>query len=635
MIEILVVIPYKEAEEAYKHAINRINVKEVHFTTILNVFGTDNRTLEVLKPYDIVVVRGMTSRAVSKLYPEINKIDISMTSSDVLDSILDVREKYGICKIGLILSDSSICSVEAMKALSGFDIEAEFAEDAIELEKKALSLMSRGCDVLVGGLTLKDLCNKIDFPYVQIKTGSWAIEKSIRDAIVAAQILDKERTRAGLLDSIIDNTSGCLFAVNSFGNIIASNQMANRFFSTDEMVGKSASEFYPEGILAMTSLSGSKVEIVQNIAGRTMMITQTPIKSSSDEVKATIVEMLTVDDIMEKEKKVRSRLSEKGLTARYHFSDIVAEQLNMKQIIAKAIKYASVEGNVLLTGETGTGKELFVQSMHNASGRADGPFVAINCAALSEQLLESELFGYAEGAFTGASKGGKAGLFELAHGGTIFLDEIGEMPIQLQAKILRVLQENEVRRVGGHEVIPVDVRVMSATNKNIPELISKGLFRRDLYYRINLLSLNIPPLRERVNDIGILFEHFVKRNAKRFNIMTPIIENDAIAELQKYSWMGNARELRNVAERIVVLANEAKITAQTIKNADIPESELICREDSIALRSLSSNINYKTMSVEKLYNAYLESNLSLSDFSKESGISRTTLWRRFKELESI
>ncbi|MBQ2259106.1 MAG: sigma 54-interacting transcriptional regulator [Spirochaetales bacterium] len=633
MIEILVVVPYREVEEAYKHAINRIRVKEVNFTTILNIYGTDNRTLEALKPYDIVVVRGMTGLAVSKLYPEINKIDISITSSDVLDSILDVKNTYGPCKIGLILSDNTICSIEAIREISGFDIEAEYAEDEDGLEKKAMSLISRGCDVLVGGLTLKDLCQKIDFPYVQIKTGVWAVEKSIRDAIVAAQILDRERTKTSLLDSIIDNTSGCLFAVNTFGTVIASNQKANKFFSVDDMTGKSVTEFYPEGILSMTTLSGTKVEIVHNIAGKTMMVTQTPIIVSDGDVKATIVEMQTVDDIREKEKKVRSRLSEKGLTARYHFSDIIAEHLSMKQIIAKAVRYASVEGNVLITGETGTGKELFVQSMHNASPRSEGPFVAINCAALSEQLLESELFGYAEGSFTGASKGGKAGLFELAHGGTIFLDEIGEMPMQLQAKILRVLQENEVRRVGGHEVIPVDVRVMSATNKNIPELIAKGLFRRDLYYRINLLSLSIPPLRERINDIGLLFEHFVKRNAKRFNIMVPAIDNDAIAELQKYRWMGNIRELRNVAERIVVLTTESKITANTIKNADIPDSERLYQEEAPQPLFVSS-INYKAMATEELYEAYLESRLSLSDFAKNSGISRTTLWRRFKKIES-
>lgn len=627
MIEILVVVPYREVEEAYKHAIERINVKEVNFTTILNIHGTDDRTLKALSSYDIVVVRGMTSRAVSKLYPGINKIDISMTSSDVLDSILEVREKYGKCRIGLILSDNSICSIESMMALSGFQIEAEFAEDENELESKVHSLISRGCDVLVGGLTLKELCQKIDFPFVQIKTGSWAIEKSIRDAIVAAQILDKERTRASLLDSIIDNTSASLFAVNAFGTVIASNHIAESFFGSS-MVGKPVTGFYPEALLSMTAASGTKVEIVHSILGKTMLVTQTPIIDAGGDVKATIVEMETVEELQQKEKKVRSRLSEKGLTARYHFSDLIAEQLSMKQIIAKAIRYAAVDGNVLITGETGTGKELFVQSMHNASGRADGPFVAINCAALSEQLLESELFGYAEGAFTGASKGGKAGLFEIAHGGTIFLDEIGEMPLQLQAKILRVLQENEVRRVGGHEVIPVDVRVMSATNQNIPELISKGLFRRDLYYRINLLSLSIPPLRDRGNDIAALFEHFVKRNAKRFNLAVPRIESDAIAELQKYSWMGNVRELRNVAERIVVLASESKITAQTIRNADIPSSELIYKEDD---KKEDSGLNFRNMSTEELYQRYIDSRMSLSDFAKHSGISRTTLWRKFKE----
>ena len=293
--------------------------------------------------------------------------------------------------------------------------------------------------------------------------------------------------------------------------------------------------------------AGKTTEIVQTVNGQEMYIQQQCIGDSG----TVLITMQKLTSFFETGGKiVRSNLREKGLIARYHFSDIIADSLSMRQLIAKAMRYAQADGNVLVTGETGTGKELFVQSMHNASNRADGPFVAVNCAALSGELLESELFGYSDGAFTGARKGGKVGLFELAHHGTIFLDEIGEMPIQLQAKLLRVLQEKQIMRVGGDDVI---VRVMCATNQNIPQLIEKGLFRRDLYYRINLLMIHIPPLRDRGNDIGLLFRHFVKLYAERLSILPPPVDNAAIAELQRYRWQGNIRELRNVAERIVVL----------------------------------------------------------------------------------
>ena len=330
-----------------------------------------------------------------------------------------------------------------------------------------------------------------------------------------------------------------------------------------------------------------------------------------------------VEDIRRTEKKIRSKLQEKGLTAKYSFSDIVTEQVEMKQLVAKALRYAHVEGNVLLTGETGTGKELFVQSMHNASPRRDKPFVAVNCAALSEQLLESELFGYTEGSFTGAQKGGKTGLFELAQGGTIFLDEIGEMPIRFQAKLLRVIQEREIRKIGGDEFIPVDVRIMSATNQNIPDLIEKGLFRRDLYYRINLLTLHIPPLRERLDDIPAIFKRFVERKSKALNIVPPMVEKDALECLKGYSWPGNIRELRNVAERAVIFSSSNCITRDTLKEIDVSVGERRTSEEK------------KTpLTSEELYRRYVESGLTLNDFALSIGISRTTLWRKFKVLNN-
>lgn len=224
----------------------------------------------------------------------------------------------------------------------------------------------------------------------------------------------------------------------------------------------------------------------------------------------------------------------------------------------------------------------------------------------------------------GASKGGKTGLFELAQGGTIFLDEIGEMPIRFQAKLLRVIQEKEIRKIGGDEYIPVDVRIMSATNQNIPDLIEKGLFRRDLYYRINLLAIHIPPLRERRDDIPLIFKRFVEKKSKALNIVEPMVEKEAMDSLKKYSWPGNIRELRNVAERAVIFSLSKNITLDTIREIDLDERE--------KTEEVPSLVKEKAKTPEELYREYAQSGMTLNDFALSVGISRTTLWRKFKNI---
>ena len=561
----------------------------------------------------------MTSRALSEKYPETTIVDIKMDAFDVSSALLEAKKKFpGIRKIGLILPSSSICSASILTELLGIEVVMREVRGEEHMESTLREMVKEGCEVFIGGLTLKRVSEKMGLEYVHIKTGPSAIDSSIKDAITAAHILDRERSRLGLMKSLVNNTPDSLLIIDDKGKITAANHAASSFFRRPDLVGMDAKELFPLEIYSVCD----DVEVVQTIGDQTVLITEHPVHIEGEK-RATYVSLRLVEDIRRTEKKIRSKLQEKGLTAKYSFSDIVTEQVEMKQLVAKALRYAHVEGNVLLTGETGTGKELFVQSMHNASPRRDKPFVAVNCAALSEQLLESELFGYTEGSFTGAQKGGKTGLFELAQGGTIFLDEIGEMPIRFQAKLLRVIQEREIRKIGGDEFIPVDVRIMSATNQNIPDLIEKGLFRRDLYYRINLLTLHIPPLRERLDDIPAIFKRFVERKSKALNIVPPMVEKDALECLKGYSWPGNIRELRNVAERAVIFSSSNCITRDTLKEIDVSVGEKKASEEKkIPLTS------------EELYRRYVESGLTLNDFALSIGISRTTLWRKFKVLNN-
>ncbi|HHP4617759.1 TPA: sigma-54 interaction domain-containing protein, partial [Clostridioides difficile] len=268
-------------------------------------------------------------------------------------------------------------------------------------------------------------------------------------------------------------------------------------------------------------------------------------------IEGCLITLKDVNNIEILEQKIRSDSVKRGYVAKYKFNNIIGNSSIIKDCIKRAKKMALTDNPILITGETGTGKEAFTQSIHNHSNRKNKPFVAINCASLPSELLESELFGYEDGSFTGAKKGGKKGLFELAHTGTIFLDEIGDMPHDLQVKLLRVLQEKEIRKIGGTSIIPIDVRILAATNKDLEKLIIENKFRMDLFYRISMFTLDLPPLRKRLEDIPLLLESFLKELPYK-NIK---LDKSLLEALNSYTWMGNIRELRNCVEYMAYMGS--------------------------------------------------------------------------------
>ncbi|MEA5032904.1 MAG: sigma 54-interacting transcriptional regulator [Sphaerochaeta sp.] len=271
-----------------------------------------------------------------------------------------------------------------------------------------------------------------------------------------------------------------------------------------------------------------------------------------------------MSQIQKIETRIRREANRKGLVANYDFSMVIGTSTATRKTIELAKGFAKVQANILLVGETGTGKELFAQSIHKISPRMNGPFVAINCAALPESLLESELFGYVGGAFTGAAKEGKMGMFELAHGGTIFLDEISEMSLQLQGRLLRVIEEREIMRLGHDTVLPVDIRIIAATNRNLAQDVEENRFRKDLFYRLDVLRLDIPPLRHRREDIVPLARHFLAQADAENKSVVHTIDESAYALLQEHLWDGNVRQLRNICERLSVV-----VATQVVNAADV------------------------------------------------------------------
>ncbi len=312
--------------------------------------------------------------------------------------------------------------------------------------------------------------------------------------------------------------------------------------------------------------------------------------------------------------------------------NIISESEIMEHTKQKALIASKSNSTVLITGESGTGKELFARAIHNHSDRVDNTFVTVNCAAIPDNLLESELFGYEEGAFTGAKKGGKLGKFEIAHKGTIFLDEIGDMSLHLQGKLLRVLQERELDKIGGKSNILIDVRVIAATNKNLVELVEKGQFREDLYYRLNVIPITLPALRQRKNDIPLLIDYMIKEYAHKLNKDVIGIEDDAKKTLIDYSWPGNVRELQNVIEYSINMSNSSLL------NLDIIPNNIKSKyydEKSNKYEEIRTLEDLEKEEISKALNKFKHYKKDKELVAKSLGISRATLYRKLEKYNLI
>jgi len=364
-------------------------------------------------------------------------------------------------------------------------------------------------------------------------------------------------------------------------------------------------------------------------------ISGVPMDSETNKKKLAVIIIRPSQEVL----KLVNRIS--GANVHFQFDDIITCDKKMIHAIASAQRVARSAGNILITGESGTGKEMFAQAIHNYSNRSRGPFIGINCGAIPRDLIGSELFGYSEGAFTGAKKGGKPGKFELAAGGTIFLDEIGDMPLDQQVALLRVIQERSLTRIGGNQVIPIDVRIICATNKDLLAEIHKNCFRKDLYYRLNVIHVHIPPLRERYADITLLLDYFLKSLAEKLQVPVPELSAQVQAALTSYTWPGNVRELQNIAERLLYMSVDGVVPMETLPqeilaaaNISTPEPKPISEEKSdITLKEyyFKKKEEKKQKECQQIMELMDFYDGNLSKIAKELGISRSTLYAKLNE----
>ncbi|MFA6507320.1 MAG: sigma 54-interacting transcriptional regulator [Treponemataceae bacterium] len=427
------------------------------------------------------------------------------------------------------------------------DYEAEIGE-------RMRSLAGMDIDCLIGDMVSIRSAESVHAELHLIESGADAIKEALDKAAVVARSVRQRRESDLRIRAVFNAVQDGIVSVDKDGLVDQLNPKAGELLGSENPRGRSIDSVIPNfDFKHIMSEGRDSFGKIAEIHGHRTVVNVTPImmQGRAEGAVAVIQEVGKIQDL---EKRVRKQLFAKGLFTKYRFDDILIDSPVMKRCVEVAKQYARASGSIVIFGETGTGKELLAQSIHNESAVHDGPFVAINCGALPPTLLESELFGYVEGAFTGAVKGGKAGLFELAHEGTIFLDEINELDFQLQTKLLRVLQEREVMRVGDTKVIPVSVRVLAASNVPLREEVAKGRMRKDLFYRLNVLDIRIPPLRERPDDIITLFDQFAKNCAERNGDPAPSRLTTAFSErLRSYQWPGNVRELENAAEKYVVL----------------------------------------------------------------------------------
>lgn len=431
-----------------------------------------------------------------------------------------------------------------------------------------------------------------------------------------------------LMEAVVNSAHDAVIAVDRHSQITLVNEHAKKLLGfTGDVLGKPITDYIPHSdMLRVLKTGRQELGEVATILDRSIVINRIPVVIK-DQVVGAVSNFKEISDIQKMEMSLRKKLHDSGLEARYRLDSIIGSSQAIVETREQATLFAKTQATVLITGESGTGKELFAQGIHLESGRAFGPFLAVNCAALSESLLESELFGYEDGAFTGAKKGGKPGLFELAHGGTLFLDEIGEMPLRIQVLLLRVLQERRVRRVGGEKIIPVDVRIVAATNRDLGEEIEKGQFRADLYYRINMLKLEIPPLRERLSDIPLLVDSMIRELNEQHEQKVMKVDEAIFDRFRNHAWPGNVRELRNVVERMVLLAKGGRVS----------------KEDAAFLVMRKTNRPGQTVQTEadgvldpeaqQIVGVLQQVKYNKSRAAKLLGMDRTTLWRKIKQYQ--
>lgn len=642
--QILLISTYTELTMQAKKIAKELNIPiDIYEGGILNnghIYATSKADL-----YDVIISISGTAEIIKKLVTTVPVLSIETTSGDILRALGQaIRFNKPLTLVSY--QTSKISELENLTQLLNVKYQLLSYSSKQEFESQISRVMDWHDTTIVGhGGCVQELAHQKNMDYVLIKPSYTAIKQTLCSAKNIIEAINKDKFQNNRLTSIIDYSLEGVISVSKNGDITCFNTAAKKIFNL-EKAPKTIHDKSTPPLLKELLGDGSFIhDKVLKATPQNLIYSRIPININKN-LEETIIMVQKVSYYQKLEYNTRMQLAAKGLVAHHTFSDIIHSSQIMETVIKNARRFSKTTATILIQGDTGTGKELFAQSIHTESQVKNGPFVAINCAALPEDLLESELFGYEEGAFTGARKGGKIGLFELAHNGTIFLDEIGELPLSIQNRLLRVLQEKEIMRIGGTKVIKVNVRVIAATNKDLYDLMMQNNFRPDLYFRLNVLTLKIPALHDRPEDIKDLICFFLQKYNLQYDRNITMFSPSVLGILKKYPWPGNIRELETLMEKIVITADSDIIDEAFIKNTleEYTGNHLVVDEakpdtSSTPLEDLPGNQNHivvKINTLEKMEEEIIRQLLQKENGNKQSlanklGISRATIWNKLKE----
>ncbi|WP_067936913.1 sigma 54-interacting transcriptional regulator [Alicyclobacillus kakegawensis] len=587
---------------------------------------------------EVIVTRGGQATLLKQIVG-IPVVEVKMSVLDILRTVHSLKSIYR--RIGLVGVENIICDYRELGSYIDIQIYPVFSYEH-DLDRQIRKAIEDHVDFIVGDGMSVDYAKQFGLPGMKLMPSQTNVQEAIdlAENLVRARL--QERIKNEQFRKVLETSQEGILVISKESRVLLANSKAAHLLNRDEaqIVHSPLARVLEHETELLRLIDRKQVfcgEIVK-LSNFVLSVSQQKI-TVGDDLIGWVVTFQDITQIQKMEHNIRRKLNKSGFLAKRSLTDVIAISPNMKNVVEKIKQFSATDSTVLILGETGTGKELVAQSIHNQSNRKNRPFVPVNCGALPANLLESELFGYEPGAFTGANRNGKAGLFELAHTGTIFLDEIGEIPPQLQSRLLRVIQEREVMRVGGNSIIPVDVRIIAATHRDLKSDIESGRFRADLFYRLNILRIFLPPLRDRTADIPALVDTLLDKICRRYQCQKPRLPDSLIHRFMKYFWPGNIRELENLLERIVVLLNTS------IPHADVFR-EIMEELDANDGTSPSTPANTETQddllegTLEDIERRVILKRLDQCGGNRELvaknlGISRSTLWRKLKSHDNI
>ena len=635
--QICLVAPYKALSEIAQATRNVVSDDFDIETANLEDALTLLPSLEE-KGYQVLVSRGKTAQLIRK-HTRIPVVDIKINAYDILGVLADLvgkNRRVGIVGYADIMRDCTRVADSLKIPSYSILFEQADVEQYEQLQNMVRERLARDpIDVMIGDTIPQSRFAPLCGEFRLVTSGTESVRDALENAITLLNAMKLERANRDHLSTVLDMFEKAVFSLDHSGLITHANRAATTLFkmSRAEMIGLPIEAIDPSLVIAHDTIADRVWEVGQVVETRhgNMVCYLYPINREGD-CTSIVFALEQVERIYTIEQKIRHQEQRKSrFTARHTLDEYVTHEPEMQARLELLHKYAQTDATVLIMGESGTGKELLAQGIHNANRRVHGPFVAINCGALPPSLLESELFGYVEGAFTGALRKGKKGLFELAHQGTLFLDEIGELDKLLQTRLLRVIQERELMRLGSENSIPVDIRIVAASNRKLEDMVDSGAFREDLFYRLNVLQIEMLPLRRRPNDIIPGALKLLRSYARVHNKVAIDLDADLRRLLLDYDWPGNFRQLGNVMERLAIIATTPVVR---LDNALPVLADLFSPRGEKAANCRSCELTTGSMDDIRLKVAtkiLAEEGQSKTHAAKRLGVDRTTLNRWLKQ----